>query len=148
MVSLFCDNQGSSVSLLAWVQFVDSIDDIITDVPLSLSAHTHLFVLPIPSSSRSHFLVTQHSLLHSILSGLAPPSSRRDDAPVSHVPPPSHLGCILKFSPGFLAFHLLGGAVNSGSRIILETPDFKPFLLVSRLESEISRIIAKVCHFL
>ena len=95
------------------MQFVESIDDIITDVPLSLSAHTHLFVLPIPSSSRSHSLVTQYSLLHSLLSGLAPPSSLKDDAPVSHVPPPSHLGCILKFSPGFFAPHLLGRAVNS-----------------------------------
>ena len=34
------------------------------------------------------------------------------------------------------------------SRIIQETPDFEPFLPVSRLESEISRIIAEVCHFL
>ena len=34
------------------------------------------------------------------------------------------------------------------SQIIRETPDFKPFLPVSRLESEISRIIAEVCHFL
>ena len=34
------------------------------------------------------------------------------------------------------------------SRIIWETPDFEPFLPVSRLESEISHIIAKVCHFL
>ena len=30
------------------------------------------------------------------------------------------------------------------SRIIQETPDFEPFLLVSRLESEISQIIAEV----
>ena len=29
-----------------------------------------------------------------------------------------------------------------------ETPDFEPYLPVSRLESEISRIIAKVYHFL
>ena len=34
------------------------------------------------------------------------------------------------------------------SRIIRETPDFKLFLPVSRLESEISRIIAEVCSFL
>ena len=34
------------------------------------------------------------------------------------------------------------------SRIIWETPDFKPFLPVSRLDSEISRIMAEVCHFL
>ena len=34
------------------------------------------------------------------------------------------------------------------SRIIRETPDFELFLPVSRLESEISRIIAEVCHFL
>ena len=34
------------------------------------------------------------------------------------------------------------------SRIIRETPHFKPFLPVSRLESEISRIITEVCHFL
>ena len=34
------------------------------------------------------------------------------------------------------------------SRIIRETPGFKPFLPVSRLESENSRIIAEVCHFL
>ena len=34
------------------------------------------------------------------------------------------------------------------SRIIRETPDFEPFLPVSRLESEISRIIAEVCYFL
>ena len=34
------------------------------------------------------------------------------------------------------------------SRIIWETPDFEPFLQVSRLESEISLIIAKVCYFL
>ncbi|CAH3150664.1 unnamed protein product, partial [Porites evermanni] len=34
------------------------------------------------------------------------------------------------------------------SQIIRETPDFKPFLPVSRLESEISRIIAEACHFL
>ena len=33
------------------------------------------------------------------------------------------------------------------SRIIWETPDFE-FLQVSRLESEISLIIAKVCYFL
>ena len=33
------------------------------------------------------------------------------------------------------------------SRIIRET-DFEPFIPVSRLESEISRIIAEVCHFL
>ena len=31
---------------------------------------------------------------------------------------------------------------------VRETPDFKPFLPVSRLESQISRIIAEVCHFL
>ena len=29
-----------------------------------------------------------------------------------------------------------------------ETPDFEPFLPVSRLESEISCIIAEVCNFL
>ena len=34
------------------------------------------------------------------------------------------------------------------SWIIWETTDFKPFLPVSRLESENSQIIAKVCHFL
>ena len=34
------------------------------------------------------------------------------------------------------------------SRIIRETPDFEPFLPVSRIESEISRIIAEVCNFL
>ena len=34
------------------------------------------------------------------------------------------------------------------SQIIPETPDFELFLPVSRLESEISRIIAEVCHFL
>ena len=34
------------------------------------------------------------------------------------------------------------------SRIIRETPDFEPFLPVSRLEAEISRIIAEVCSFL
>ena len=34
------------------------------------------------------------------------------------------------------------------SQIIRETPDFEPFFPVSRLESEISRIIAKVFHFL
>ena len=34
------------------------------------------------------------------------------------------------------------------SRIIQETPDFEPFLAVSRLESEISRIVAEVCYFL
>ena len=34
------------------------------------------------------------------------------------------------------------------SRIIRKTPDFELFLPVSRLESEISRIIAEVCHFL
>ena len=34
------------------------------------------------------------------------------------------------------------------SRIMRETPDFDPYLLVSRLESEIPRIITKVCHFL
>ena len=34
------------------------------------------------------------------------------------------------------------------SRIILEAPDFGPYLPVSRLESEISRIIAEGCHFL
>ena len=34
------------------------------------------------------------------------------------------------------------------SRIIRETPDFEPFLPVSRLESEISRIIAEARHFL
>ena len=33
------------------------------------------------------------------------------------------------------------------SQIIRETPDFEPFLPVSRLESEISRMIAEVCHF-
>ena len=33
-------------------------------------------------------------------------------------------------------------------RIIQETPDFDPFLLVSRLDYEISWIIAEVCHFL
>ena len=34
------------------------------------------------------------------------------------------------------------------SWIIWETPAFEPFLPVSRLESEISWIIAKVCYFL
>ena len=34
------------------------------------------------------------------------------------------------------------------SQIIRETPDFEPFFPVSRLESEINRIIAKVFHFL
>ena len=34
------------------------------------------------------------------------------------------------------------------SGIIRETPDFEPFLPVSRLESEISRIVAEVCYFL
>ena len=34
------------------------------------------------------------------------------------------------------------------SRIIRQTPDFEPYLLVSRLEPETSRIILKVCHFL
>ena len=34
------------------------------------------------------------------------------------------------------------------SRIIRETPDFEPYLPVSRLESEISRIITKVCHLI
>ena len=34
------------------------------------------------------------------------------------------------------------------SRITRETPDFEPFLPVSRIESEISRIIAEVCNFL
>ena len=34
------------------------------------------------------------------------------------------------------------------SQIIRETPDFEPFFPVSRLGSEISRIIAKVFHFL
>ena len=34
------------------------------------------------------------------------------------------------------------------SQIIWETPDFEPFHPVSKLESEISRIIAKVCNFL
>ena len=34
------------------------------------------------------------------------------------------------------------------SQIIRETPDFEPFFPVSRLESEISRINAKVFHFL
>ena len=34
------------------------------------------------------------------------------------------------------------------SRIIWETPDFEPLLQVSRLEYEISRVIAEVCHFL
>ena len=32
--------------------------------------------------------------------------------------------------------------------IIPDTPDFEPFLPVSRLESEISRIVAEVCYFL
>ena len=32
------------------------------------------------------------------------------------------------------------------SRIIRETPDFEPFLSVSRLESEIFRVIAEVCQ--
>ena len=34
------------------------------------------------------------------------------------------------------------------SRIIQETPGFEPFLPVSGLESEMSRIVAEVCHFL
>ena len=34
------------------------------------------------------------------------------------------------------------------SQMIWETPDFEPFLPVSKLESEISRIIAEVCNFL
>ena len=34
------------------------------------------------------------------------------------------------------------------SQIIQETPDFEPFLPVSRLESEISQIIPEVCYFL
>ena len=34
------------------------------------------------------------------------------------------------------------------SKIIRETPDFEPFLSVSRLESQISRIIVEVFHFL
>ena len=34
------------------------------------------------------------------------------------------------------------------SQIIRETPDFEPFLPVSRLESEICRIVAEVCYFL
>ena len=34
------------------------------------------------------------------------------------------------------------------SRIIRETPDFEPYLPVSRLEAEISRIITKVCHLI
>ena len=34
------------------------------------------------------------------------------------------------------------------SQIIRETPDFEPFLPISRLESEISWIITEVCHFL
>ena len=34
------------------------------------------------------------------------------------------------------------------SRIIRETPDFETLLPVSRLESEISRVIAEVCNFL
>ena len=34
------------------------------------------------------------------------------------------------------------------SRIIRETPDFKLFLPVSRLESDISQIISKVCQIL
>ena len=33
------------------------------------------------------------------------------------------------------------------SRIIRETPDLGLYLLVSRLEFEICRIIAEVCHF-
>ena len=33
------------------------------------------------------------------------------------------------------------------SQIIQETPDFGPYLLVSRLELKISWIIAEVCHF-
>ena len=31
-------------------------------------------------------------------------------------------------------------------RVIQETPEFEAYLLVSRLESEISLIIDKVCH--
>ena len=34
------------------------------------------------------------------------------------------------------------------SQVMRETPDFEPYLPVSRLESEISLIITKVCHFL
>ena len=41
-----------------------------------------------------------------------------------------------------------GRAVNCPGYIIQETPDFEPFLLVSRLESEISRIITEVLPFL
>ena len=33
------------------------------------------------------------------------------------------------------------------SQIIWETPEFEPFLHVSKLESEISRLIAEVCNF-
>ena len=32
-------------------------------------------------------------------------------------------------------------------QIILETPNFQPYLPVSRLKCEISRIITEVCHF-
>ena len=32
------------------------------------------------------------------------------------------------------------------SRIIQETPEFGPYLLVSRLEYEISRIFTEICH--
>ena len=46
--------------------------------------------------------------------------------------------------PANLNFDLTGLSILPDK----ETPDFEPFLPVSKIESEISRIIAEVCHFL
>ena len=54
-----------------------------------------------------------------------------------------------KLFPIFISLHVFI-TITQGfqlSQIIRETPEFEAFLPVSRLESEISRMIAEVCHF-
>ena len=59
---------------------------------------------------------------------------------------------LCKIKEAWFPIHFLSGEERHQccqlSRIIRETPDFEPFLPVSRLESEISRTVAEVCYFL
>ena len=54
-----------------------------------------------------------------------------------------------KLFPIFISLHVFITIAQGFqlSQIIRETPEFEAFLPVSRLESEISRMIAEVCHF-
>ena len=131
----------SIYQLTCWSHFGQHIDQVLVDKIISRCVNQGVNKLhKIPTNKESNF-TDLHKNAHSQSSIIWKPGSTICSFILDEFTDTGSFVWIL-------VIHLCSQCCKL-SRIIWETPDFEPYYLpLSRLESEISRIIAKVCHFL